>query len=72
MAGSVEARVSMFYDTLSAAGADCAVAGGGDGRHVLDVEVLETPAVFRDTLHSSVTDQGTALHAKLLQVGTVL
>ena len=62
----------MFYDTFSTVYLDRPVAGDGDPRHVLDVEVLETPAVFRDTLHPSVRHQGTALHAQLLQVGTIL
>ena len=72
IASSVKARVSVFYDTFSTVDLDCPVARDGHPGHVLDVEVLEAPAVFRDTLHPSVTHEGTALHTQLLQVGTVL
>lgn len=62
----------MFYDTFSTVYLDRPVAGDGDPRHVLNIEVLEAPAVFGDALHPSVTHQGAALHTQLLQVGTVL
>ena len=72
IASSIKARVSVFYDTFSTVVLDCPVAGDGDPGHVLDVEVLEAPAVLGDTLHPPVTHQGAALHTQLLQVWTVL
>ena len=72
IASSIKARVSVFYDTFSTVYLDRPVAGDGDAGHVLNVEVLQTPAVFGDALHPAVTHQGAALHAQLLQVGTVL
>ena len=72
IASSIKARVSVFYNTFSTVVLHCPVAGDGDPRHVLDVEVLETTAVLGDRLHPAVAHQGTALDTQLLEVGAVL
>ena len=61
----------MFYDTFSTVCLDCPVSLTGDPLHVLDVEMLEAATVFGDSLHATIRHQGAALHAELLQVGTV-
>ena len=62
----------MLYDAPPAVGPDDPAAGHGDPEDVLDVEVLEAPAVEGQGRHPAVGHAHAPLHAQLLQVRTVL
>ena len=68
LTGSEKSWVCVFNDAPLAELFDCSVAFYGDGT-ILDVELLKTPAVIRDTLDPLVCHHLTAFHAELFQIG---
>ena len=62
----------MLYDAPPAVGPDHPVTGPGDAPHLLDVELLEAPAVVGHDPHPLVRHLAAPLHRQLLQVGAVL
>ena len=67
-----EGRIGVLYDAPPAVGPDHPVTGPGDAPHLLDVELLEAPAVVGHDPHPLVRHLAAPLHRQLLQVGAVL
>ena len=68
LTGSEKSWVCVFNDAPLAELFDCSVAFYGDGT-ILDVELLKTPAVIRNTLDPLVCHHLAAFHAELFQIG---